>query len=54
MLYIVLQMYVCMYVCMYVMNVLIRDAETGDYYRTLEGHILAVTGIDINVTGEGK
>ncbi|RIA92210.1 WD40-repeat-containing domain protein [Glomus cerebriforme] len=30
----------------------IWDAETGDYYRTLEGHILAVTGLDINPTGE--
>ncbi len=33
---------------------LIRDAETGDHYNTLEGHILAVTGLDINPTGEGK
>ncbi|CAG8573298.1 9126_t:CDS:10 [Funneliformis mosseae] len=30
----------------------IWDAETGDYYRTLEGHILAITGLDINATGE--
>ncbi|CAI2191226.1 1357_t:CDS:10, partial [Funneliformis geosporum] len=30
----------------------IWDAETGEYYRTLEGHILAITGLDINVTGE--